>query len=196
MAWDTNVCASGVADVLAKKKTSADISTNYTGSQINEERFAAMDSADITKTDVVTILYGTNDWAGNVDIANPRNPKDITTVTGGLRYAIETLTAANPNIKIVAIAPFYRNVWDGVPNHCADVTENRIGYKIADYGKAIGKVAEEYSNVYFFDAYAESVINRYNADHYLSDGLHPNGAGHAALANKIYAFIRDYVMTK
>ena len=196
MAWDTNVCASGVADVLAKKKTSADISTNYTGSQINEERFAAMDSADITKTDVVTILYGTNDWAGNVDIANPRNPKDITTVTGGLRYAIETLTAANPNIKIVAIAPFYRNVWDGVPNHCADVTENRIGYKIADYGKAIGKVAEEYSNVYFFDAYAESGINRYNADHYLSDGLHPNGAGHAALANKIYAFIRDYVMTK
>ena len=196
MAWDTNVCASGVADVLAKKKTSADISTNYTGSQINEERFAAMDSADITKTDVVTILYGTNDWSGNVDIANPRNPKDITTVTGGLRYAIETLTAANPNIKIVAIAPFYRNVWDGVPNHCADVTENRIGYKIADYGNAIGKVAEEYSNVYFFDAYAESGINRYNADHYLSDGLHPNGAGHAALANKIYAFIRDYVMTK
>lgn len=124
---------------------------------------------DFSKVDVVTIAYGTNDWNTSTPIDNQNDPLDTSTFCGGLRYAIENLLTAYPNLTIILLSPIYR-YW-GANDDSNSRTVN--GKKLMDFVTAMKNVAEEYA-LPFFDNYNTAGLNKFTAPAWLRDGTHLN----------------------
>jgi hypothetical protein len=138
-----------------------------------------MKNLDLTKVDIVTLAFGTNDWSGDPEfIDNETNTADKTSFGGSVRYVIEGLKKANPNLKIVFLTPIYRGRELENPHNSdnADAIYNYSGGNtLKEFCDKIIEVVNEteYNDVYVVDMYENSGINRYNAYTYLYDGLHP-----------------------
>lgn len=63
---------------------------------------------DFSNIDYITISYGTNDYTAGVILDNEENNLDINTFAGALRYSIETLLTAYPNLRILIGSPIFR----------------------------------------------------------------------------------------
>ncbi len=173
--------------------------------QSNDKSAAAhvenMKNLDLSTLDYASIWFGTNDFTANVALDNPNNLYDVTTFGGALRYSLDKLLEANPNLKIMLITPMYRDrqikesdnpyIADGKNS---DDYPNGNGVYLTEYGDKIKEIAADYSeNVVVLDMYEESGINRYNHQKYFYDGLHPygepNSVGNRLLGSKFADFI-------
>ena len=130
--------------------------------------------------DAITIAYGTNDYKGNVPIADFEE---------SLRYALKTLLSAYPHLKIIVVSPMWR--WfpkDGAYSYCSDdeQSKNANGDMLPDFVTACESVAKEF-HIPYLDTYYELGINKYNYSYYFgsSDGTHPNLNGRELRANYI-----------
>lgn len=125
--------------------------------------------------DVLSILIGINDiwheiyWGNGVDI------KRFERV---YRNLIEDTKERFPNIKIMLLEPFVLK---------ASATSEKYDefLEVKDYAKVIKKLADEYSLVFIplqnkFDEFSE----KYGAETYLYDGVHPSIAGSTLIANE------------
>ena len=153
-----------------------------------EEPLTLMKTIDYSGLDILTIGYGTNDYTGNVTIDNAENPLDTSTLCGALRYSIETLLTAYPNLRIFVLLPTYR-FW--VDPHNAYVDDafdhvNDIGKTLVEYNDAIAETAKAY-NIPVIDNFAELGINKYNRYQYFNetDGTHHNENGRKLLAEHL-----------
>ncbi|MDD6214696.1 MAG: SGNH/GDSL hydrolase family protein [Firmicutes bacterium] len=146
---------------------------------------------DISQLDAITMLYGTNDFTYCNPLENVNDPKDTTTIKGSIRYTVEQLHAANPDMKIIIFLPFYRDrqtkTSDTVTDRKnSDDYTNTIGLYVRDYGNAIKEAADEYDYVDCYDLYELSGVDRYNYQKYLYDGLHfSNPDGLKMIASKL-----------
>lgn len=150
------------------------------------EALTLLKSIDFSKVDIITIAYGTNDFASAVVLDNAENNKDTTKFAGALRYSIETLLNAYPHLKIFVCTPIYRFWLDDSGNFSEDSdTTVYGGQKLTDYVTKVKEVAEE-CHIPYIDNYNIG-MNKYNRSLYFSatDGTHPLPKGGNLMAAHI-----------
>ena len=135
---------------------------------------------DWNNIDVITIGYGTNDYTGNVALADFKE---------SLRYSLRTILTAYPHLQIIVVSPMWRwFIVSGAYSHCSDdeASKNSNGNILPDFVVACEEVAKEY-HVPYLDTYYDMGINRYNYLHYFasSDGTHPMNNGREMRARYI-----------
>lgn len=152
-----------------------------------EAPLATLKSVDWATVDTITIAYGSNDYNGNNRLENSDNNKDTDYYGGALRYSIERILSAYPNIKIVIISSTWRWYMDANKNYTesSDEAKNDIRLSIADYNQKAKEIADEY-HLPFIDNYTIG-INKHNRLNYFStsDGAHHTKNGIDLLARHI-----------
>ena len=146
------------------------------------ETRALLKSIDFSKVDIVTIAYGTNDFDSNVVL----NGNDNNTFNGALKYSIETLLTAFPNLQIVLLGQTYRYWYNnGIISYDSDNHENSNGNKLTDFVKATNDIANS-MHLPFIDNYNIG-INQFNRLNYYNenDGVHHNENGSKLIAEHI-----------
>ncbi len=130
--------------------------------------------------DMVFVFGGTNDFGHGDAPLGEMSDRTPDTFYGGLHYLYTGLLNKYPAAKIVIITPLHR------------AFEETANFKLKDFVNAVREVAEFYS-LPVLDLYANLGINPkvpIIKETYMPDGLHPNDAGYALIAEKVAAFIR------
>ena len=147
-----------------------------------EKRMKELASIDFSKTKVLIIEHGTNDYNSARRLDNPEDLYDITTFGGALRSSLKLLQEEYPDLQIVLLSPLYCQF----PGE-----DNQPGYKVNfghgvldDYVSLEQTIAEEFG-IPFIDAYHNSGIWEDTADKYLADGLHLTDEGVLLLSEYI-----------
>lgn len=140
--------------------------------------------------DIVLLFGGTNDFGhGDAPLGSCADRTDAT-FCGGLRLLFEAVIAKYPKADIVVLTPFHRLNED---SPYGDGSKTVPGVPLKQYVEAIRTLAEEYS-LPVLDLYKESGLQPNVPalrEAYMPDGLHPNDAGHAILAEKIVRFLQN-----
>ena len=152
-----------------------------------EQPLALLKETDFSKVNKITIGYGTNDFAGDNVLDNSENLYDTNTFAGALRYSIETILSAFPNIDIILLTPAYRFFMDSNGNFDNDSNTdvNSKGNTLIDFVDKVKEVGDFY-NLHVVDLYNLG-INQFNRSHYFptTDGTHHNENGRKMIAKKI-----------
>lgn len=130
------------------------------------------------KPDYMSILMGINDiWH---DFGDSPNGVDTDKFEKIYSMLIEEIKEALPNIKIIILEPFVlkgfgtEKDWDGFS---AEITGKAAAAK---------RVAEKYGLKFIsLKKEFEEISKGRDASIYLMDGVHPNSAGHALIAEKL-----------
>lgn len=149
-----------------------------------KDTIKTLEGIDWDTVDVITIMYGSNDYLNAKQITDPADPVNTVAYTGALNASIALIKEAYPHIRIVVMAPTYCEVeQDGKLTGCDKVD---TGYGIlADYMVAAKAIAVE-SNVTFLDNYYGVDINEDTSDKYLeSNRIHPNADGRKLVAQRL-----------
>lgn len=152
-----------------------------------EEPLALIKSTDFSTVDIVTISYCTNDFTGGNKIDNEENPLDTTTLGGALRYSIEKLLTAYPNLRIFILSATYR-FWKDDNNEFTEDSStylNKHSKTLPEYNAKLAEVASEY-NLPFIDNYNIG-IGKFNRYQYfpVTDGTHHNETGRRLIASHL-----------
>lgn len=150
------------------------------------ETVALLKTLDFSKIDFVTIGYGTNDFNNGSPLDNGGN-SDMSYFADALRYSIETLLTAFPNLHIFVCCPTYR-FWMNESYEFVDDSnthENSNNDTLVDFVEKTIAVAGEYQLPVINDY--EIGMNKYNRTQYFptTDGTHPNSTGNQLIAAKI-----------
>lgn len=145
-------------------------------------------SIDFTRGNTVVLFAGTNDFAQSLPIGALTDTTDKT-MLGAINLVIQNIYGKNSAADIRLILPMWRARINDT-NTPVDIenTANGIGKYLKDYNDAIMSVGEYY-HFPVLDLYHVFGINKLNYANWLADGLHPNDAGYAKLANIIGNFI-------
>ncbi len=141
-------------------------------------------------TDIIMVLGGVNDFGhGDAPLGNMSDRKEDT-FYGACHLLYTKLIESFPDADIVIMTPL----------HCADderEAPDAEGFsykrKLLDYVDAILEVAAEYS-LPVLDLYRTSGIQpkiKAQREMFMPDGLHPNDAGYARIAERITAFLHN-----
>ena len=150
-------------------------------------RVAEMDG----EADLVLVFGGTNDFGHGDAPLGEMSDRTPDTFYGALHTLYGALLMRYPAAVIVVLTPLHRLQED-------DPAKNtfRKGYvPLKRFVEAIREVAEYYA-LPVLDLYASSGLqpNVPNIQkRYVPDGLHPNDAGHAILAERIGAFLTSRI---
>ncbi len=163
----------------------ANTGSGYIALQNNRNACTIIDAYDFTNVNMVTLAFGTNDWNGNVPLGTINDTTSSpTTIYGGIKHCIETISTANPLTTIVLITPINRSQVGSsgsgeltYENNYAYGTDNSAGYSLGDVCDAIVDCAKFYGLSYI-DNRDGCPINRLNLSSTLEDGLHPNDNGY------------------
>lgn len=122
------------------------------------------------------ISYGLNDYFNRHPL-DSADPYDITTYSGALRTACETLSANFPDARIFLCTPTY-TAYTSAPEN----TDKN--YSLRDYVDTVFLLSEEL-NTGFVDNYFTLGISETNFTDYLTDKIHPNERGRFLIARQI-----------
>ena len=148
-----------------------------------------IENANITDGDFAIIFAGSEDYKSGVAKLGTNNNNSDYYFKGSLNICIEKLLQKNSSIKILVVSPLFRARLDADDFRNSDETAINELY-LRDYSNAMKEICE-YNHIPFLDLHSTCMINKYNYNAYLSDGLYPNDAGHDMLANKIFSAL-DY----
>lgn len=146
------------------------------------ETLALLKSIDFSEVDIVTIAYGTNDFTAAVTLDNANDNKDTSTFAGALRYSIETLLTAYPNLRIVCCGQTYR-WWDSSGEFVDDSNDHEVGGQLlTQFVAKTEEVAKEY-NLQFLNNYYIGIGKFTRSTFFtLPDTTHPNNVGTKLIA--------------
>lgn len=153
-----------------------------------EEVIDGLETIDFAGVELVVIQHGLNDYYSGVPIDNEDDPYDEYTFAGALRTSISILQAKYPDVRIVLATPTY--TWYMQEELTCE--EFDVGYGILeDYVEAEAEVAGEFS-VELIDLYHDFFPHEKWSDWelYTTDGLHPNEAGRAMIAERIAEYLQ------
>lgn len=134
---------------------------------------------DFSEVDIITIEQCTNDYYGDVRLSQEGSSSHLV-YDVAMRYVIDTLLTAYPNLNIIIIGPIYR--WFSATSDSNNYT-NTHGNTLMDFRDKMHEIADEY-NLPFIDDYYIG-INKYNHAEYLSDGTHPTESGRYLIGRHI-----------
>ena len=191
--YEDSINLAMLADAIAYKDFKVqlcDITSNNFCLEYFDPVLREMDDIDFKKAEILFIEHGINDYSAGRPIDNPEDPWDRFTYAGALRYSIERIQDAYPQMQIVLVTPlfcyFQKNGERDLDSEIAD-----YGYgPLENYVEAELQVAKEYALPYI-DNFHNLGINSENIDEYAVDGIHLNEKGRALLANAL----ADYVKT-
>lgn len=131
--------------------------------------------------DIVVIFGGTNDFGHCVNIGAPTD-RTVDTFYGAAHSLFYRVVEMFPESTVVVLTPFHR---------FGEHLFREGGDKLARYRDVICEVAEYYS-LPVLDLWTDSGVQPQNEllkQKYMPDGLHPNDAGHALLADMVVKFL-------
>lgn len=144
------------------------------------ERFEEMDD----DADVIVVFGGTNDYGhGNADFGGDSD-RGVHTYCGAVHYLMEGLIRKYPAAEIVFLTPIHRE---------GETIRNMHGRVLKDYVDEIKIAAEQYS-LPVLDMFSIGGIYpqlEVQKKALCPDGLHPNDAGNARIAQRIISFLRS-----
>ena len=131
--------------------------------------------------DVVVVFGGTNDYGHGDAPLGEMSDRTVWTYYGALHVLFTALIEKYPTAQIVVLTPLHRE------------DEEKRTPILKPFVDATRQVAEYYS-LPVLDLWANYGIQPripVMKNMYVPDGLHPNDAGHAILANKLRAFLEQ-----
>ena len=155
------------------------------------KQFAAIKALDFDDVDFIFINYGTNDWNSGAALDNPLDPYDKTTALGALRYGVDALLTAYPQLKIYVFTPLFRVRYDNDHNilwNSDTAVRGSDSLTLRQYAAGIVDGCESI-NLPVKNMYNSSNINLSNMDYYYVDGTHGNKTGYKLMADKYSKFI-------
>lgn len=141
-----------------------------------------------TDCDLVVVFAGTNDFGHGAPLGTIADNTDVS-FYGAMIKTITDIITAIPSARLVIMTPLHRT---GTTYMSEDDT-NTQGLVLADYVEAEKKVAELYS-IPVIDLWSISGLAPripIIKTTYMSDGLHPDTAGHILLAERILPILND-----
>ncbi|MEG1847633.1 MAG: SGNH/GDSL hydrolase family protein [Lachnospiraceae bacterium] len=142
-----------------------------------------LEGIDFDKVDVITLMYGVNDYLNGRLVTDIADDSNIASYSGALNASIKLLKEAFPHIRIIVMSPTYCEVTqDGKTTGC-DVTDTGHG-TLADYMVAAKTIAVD-TNVTYLDNFYGVDINANTAEQYLEDTVHPNAEGRKLIAQRL-----------
>lgn len=144
------------------------------------ERFAQMED----DADIIVVFGGTNDWGHGDAAFGTDADRNMDTFCGALHYLICGLIEKYPAAVICFVTPLHRE-GDTIPNN-----SNNLSLKA--YVDKIKETAEMYS-IPVIDLFATAGFHPdipVQKELFCPDGVHPNDAGHARVAQRIENFLR------
>lgn len=150
-----------------------------------------VDNNTLSGYDYITIFAGTNDWGrNNGNTIGDKTDNVKNTVKGAMNYVIEKILTDNPSAKLMIITPMWRQRQSVGDNKDSD-TNALGGQYLIDYVNAIEEQAN-FLHIPCLNLYKNCLINKFNYNNYLSDGLHPNDKGYELLADKISSALKNF----
>lgn len=141
---------------------------------------------NIPDSDLICLFAGTNDYGHDTPMGTIADTTDIS-FYGALRVVIGGLIAMYPNRRLVVMTPLHRYNFGGL---VYDTDPNGAGNTLEDYVNAIKNVCKLYG-VPVIDTFSISGLNPMVNEiyqNYVTDGLHPNAAGHKLIAERVMAY--------
>ncbi len=138
--------------------------------------------------DVVMVFGGTNDYGHGDAPLGKTDDREDGTFCGALNLLYEALIEKYPTATIVICTPLHRTLEEKPINELGVRNVSTLG----GYCDIIRARAAHYG-LPVLDLYAVSGLQPdvpALLTRYMPDGLHPNDAGHAVLADKMEAFLR------
>lgn len=167
-----------------------DISSNQFGLSYFGEALEELAGINFRKTELVFIEHGINDFSAARPLDNEEDPLDPYTYGGALRYSIEKLQEAYPELQIVLVTPLYCYFQEN-GQRALDSETSDFGYgSLENYVELELGIAEEYG-LDVIDNFHNMGINSENIDEYAEDGIHLNEKGRRLLAETL----ANYVIT-
>lgn len=190
--YEDSLNLAALADAVSKKDFEVqlyDISSNQFGLDYFQPALFDLSQVDFKKAEILFIEHGINDFSAGRPLDNPEDPKDVYTYGGALRYSIEELEEAYPDLQIVLVTPLYcyfqENGKRGLDSETAD-----FGYgPLENYANLELEIAEEYE-LPCIDNFHNFGLDRTNADEYTLDGIHLNEDGRRKLAEVLADYIK------
>ena len=178
-----------LADAIASGDWSLQVDAlNYSDrTSYAEAPLAVLKSIDFSSVDIITIAYGSNDFTGGNALDDPANKYNTNTFAGALRYSIEKIQSAYPNVEIVLCTPTYRFWMDENGNFLYDSNEyEKNGYKVTDFVQKTKDVAAEYGLLVIDNYYDCGIDSSNRTEHFPSnDGSHHNATGRKKIAENM-----------
>lgn len=191
--YEDSLNLAGLADAIAYEDFKVqfyDISSNQFGLSYFEEALKELAQVDFTKTELVFIEHGINDFSAGRPLDNEEDPMDRYTYGGALRYSIEKLQEYYPQLRIVLVTPLYCYFQEN-GQRALDSETSDFGYgSLENYVELELAIAKEYG-LDVIDNFHNMGINRENVDEYTEDGIHLNQKGRQLLAETL----ANYVIT-
>lgn len=153
--------------------------------------FENLKNIDFNNVNIITIMYGTNDYMGGTEGAVPLGTRDDSTretFNGAMNYIVKSISEAYPEIEIVFITPTWRMNAEQFGGGGVDTQPNPEGIYMEEYVDAIIEFA---NNKYLpvLDLFRSSGIKEDSKEVYLSDTVHPTYEGYELIGNKISVFL-------
>ena len=143
------------------------VNLGYAGAARGE--IASAEQVSTLPADVISLAYGTNCWN--------RTPHSTGLLREGLLAFLRILREGHPGTPIVVVSPVLR------PD--AETTPNRLGATLADLRAVVETVAREVREAGDGRLSLVRGGELLSPGHLADDGIHPNDAGHAAMAEVI-----------
>lgn len=144
---------------------------------------------DFDAVEVVFVGFGLNDYHAGARLFNEEDPYDEYTFAGAIRSSVRTLRESYPHLRIILVTPTY--TWYTYQELTCE-EYNPGGGTMDLYVDTELQVAEELGveiiDVYH-DFYPHETWEDWNL--YSRDGLHPNEAGRALLAQTLADYLRE-----
>ena len=142
------------------------VNLGYAGSARGEIA-SAEQIADLS-ADLISISYGTNSWS--------RTPSSAAAFRAGLDAFLDVLRQGHPETPMLAVSPILRPAAERVPN--------RLGATLSELRAIFEECVE--ARIAAGDAALVSIPGAdLVAEERLPDGIHPDDAGHAAIAARL-----------
>ena len=145
---------------------------------------------DLSKTEMLIIGYGMNDYQNGVPLDDPEDPLNEYTFGGALRATLKSLKHSFPKLRILLLTPTYS--WYVDREETCEELDWGGGYleKYAELEKRIGEEYGVETLDLYHDFYPHETFEDWSK--FTRDGVHPNEKGIELITQRISSYLEDH----
>ena len=107
-----------------------------------------------------------------------------TTFKGSINLAIKKLMESNKSLRVLLVTPIFRARTDSGDGRNSDEYPVNSKY-LVEYANAMVEAGKA-THIPVLNMYESGLINKYNAEYWLDDGLYFSKAGQAMFATRLF----------